>query len=79
MGLVLKKKKGFIIDGTIVLNHDRFDSTTVFHEFGHYYARWFEYNQEHMLLLWRMYRIHTRVIYLVQRYVQYHRLKAFRN
>jgi hypothetical protein len=44
MGLVLKKK-GFIIDGTIVLNHDRFDSTTVFHEFGHYYARWLsEYN-----------------------------------
>jgi hypothetical protein len=25
MGLVLKIKKGFIIDGTIVLNHDRFD------------------------------------------------------
>jgi hypothetical protein len=64
MGLVLKKK-GFIIDGTIVLNHDRFDSTTVFHEFGHYYARWLsEYNPGAHAALWRMYRIHTRVIFL---------------
>jgi glycine cleavage system aminomethyltransferase T len=40
---LFENKKGFIIDGTIVLNHDRFDSTTVFHEFGH--ARWLsEYN-----------------------------------
>jgi Zn-dependent oligopeptidase len=38
-GPSFENKKGFIIDGTIVLNHDR-DSTTVFHEFGHYYARW---------------------------------------
>jgi hypothetical protein len=44
-GPSFENKKGFIIDGTIVLNHDRFDSTTVFHEFGHYYARWLsEYN-----------------------------------
>jgi hypothetical protein len=33
-GPSFENKKGFIIDGTIVLNHDRFDSTTVFHEFG---------------------------------------------
>jgi hypothetical protein len=44
-GPSFENKKGFIIDGTIVLNHDRFDSTTVFHEFGHY-ARWLsEYNR----------------------------------
>jgi hypothetical protein len=56
MGLVLKKK-GFIMD--IVLNHDRFDSTTVFHEFGHYYARWLsEYNPGAHAALWRMYRIY---------------------
>jgi hypothetical protein len=43
-GPSFENKKGFIIDGTIVLNHG-FDSTTVFHEFGHYYARWLsEYN-----------------------------------
>jgi hypothetical protein len=54
----LKIKKGFIIDGTIVLNR-QFDSI-VFHEFGHYYyARWLSsIIQEHMLLLWRMYRIY---------------------
>jgi hypothetical protein len=62
-GPSFENKKGFIIDGTIVLNHDRFDSTTVFHEFGHY-ARWLSEYKEHMLLLWRMYRIHTRVIFL---------------
>lgn len=40
-------KKGFIIDGTIVLNQERFDSTTLFHEFGHYYSRWLaEYKPE---------------------------------
>jgi hypothetical protein len=51
-GPSFENKKGFIIDGTIVLNHDRFDSTTVFHEFGHYYARWLsEYNPAHAALM----------------------------
>jgi hypothetical protein len=37
----------------------------VFHEFGHYYARWLsEYNPGAHAALWRMYRIHTRVIFL---------------
>jgi hypothetical protein len=49
-----ENKKGFIIDGTIVLNHDRFDSTVWCFGFGHYYARWLSgIIQEHMLLLWR--------------------------
>jgi hypothetical protein len=64
-GPSFENKKGFIIDGTIVLNHDRFDSTTVFHEFDIIMLGGFlSIIQEHMLLLWRMYRIHTRVIFL---------------
>ena len=40
-------KRGFIIDGGIVLNLERFNASTVFHEFGHYYSRWLaQYNPE---------------------------------
>jgi hypothetical protein len=76
-GPSFENKKGFIIDGTIVLNHDRFDSTTVFHEFGHYYARWLsEYNPgAHAALMENVQNTYQRYS-LVQRYVQYHRLKA---
>lgn len=33
-------KKGFVIGGSIILNQDKFNSSTLFHEFGHYYSRW---------------------------------------
>lgn len=39
-GASFSNKKGFIIDGSIVLNQERFDSSTLFHEFGHYYSKW---------------------------------------
>ena len=41
-GASFANKKGFIIDGVIVVNQERFDSSTLFHEFGHYYSRWLE-------------------------------------
>jgi hypothetical protein len=77
-GPSFENKKGFIIDGTIVLNHDRFDSTTVFHEFDIImlgglsiiqstccsYGECTEYIQSD--IPWYS-------------YVQYHRLKVFRN
>lgn len=46
-GPTFASKKGFIIDGKIVLNQEKFSSATLFHEFGHYYSRWLsEYRPE---------------------------------
>ena len=39
-GNMFAQKKGFIIGNKIILNADKFSSSTVFHEFGHYYATW---------------------------------------
>ena len=46
-GPIFKDKPGFIVDNRIIINLDRFDISTVFHEFGHYYMRWVsQYNKE---------------------------------
>ena len=39
-GATFAGKKGFIIGNEVVINVDKFDVSTVFHEFGHFYMRW---------------------------------------
>lgn len=42
-----KHKNSFIIENKIIINLDKFDTESVFHEFGHYYMRWLSsYNKE---------------------------------
>jgi len=43
-GRSFSTKKGFILNDEIILNINKFDSGTMFHEFGHFYMKWLKNN-----------------------------------
>ena len=47
-GKTFAGKAGFIVDNRIILNVDKFNVDTLFHEFGHFYINWLELNNKEL-------------------------------